>query len=299
MTRFIVALALFSLIASVSANAVMDHLKDDITVAQISSSSISSALSSILGESGAAIPASRLQADSLSSSSSSFSSSSSSSGCSDPDPCKNPVSFGGAGAGAGGAGSGVSVDDAVKPVDEWIKDFRKRMGDGGDLYAAARATVKPLITKLKRTQERAEERLVESNRAILRHVEEQTTQHIYSLLKADRVRTVEDEQKEEQAARILEAKSAEKEARETLNLQMGLNHEQAAAVDKALKSNSGQGAPSQSVLDNIAKLLNSESASAQSAISSALKKASSESSSLGSSSKSKGSSSKSSSSGSK
>jgi len=166
----------------------------------------------------------------------------------------------------------ASVEDAVKPVDEWIKDFKKRtMGDGSDLYAAAKATVRPLLNKLRRSQKKAQLKLQESNDAIVRHVEEVTTQHVYTLLKADAQKTKVEERKEEQAAKILDAKSAEKEARDKLNAQLGLSSEQAAALDSALKSSGVS--PSQSVVSNIAKLISSESSSAMKSISSALQKA--------------------------
>jgi len=190
-----------------------------------------------------------------------------SSGCIDANPC------GGASLASNAVGDEkASVDDAVKPVDEWIKDFKKRtMGDGSDLYGAAKATVRPLLNKLRRSQKKAQLKLQESNDAIIRHVEEVTTQHVYTLLKADSQKTKSEERKEEQAAKILDAKSAEKDAKEKLNAQLGLNSEQAAALDSALKS-SGV-APTQSVVNNIAKLLSSESASAMKAVSTALKTA--------------------------
>jgi len=167
----------------------------------------------------------------------------------------------------------MSVDDAIRPVDEWIKDFRKRVtGDGSDMWQAAKATVRPLIQKLLRTQQRAQERLEESNRAIIRHVEEQTTQHIYNLLRADKMQTDSEQKREEQASALMVAKAQEREARENLNMKMGIGSETAAALDSALKS--GGLAPSNSVLDKISKLLSSESASAQSAMTKNLKKAS-------------------------
>jgi len=190
-----------------------------------------------------------------------------SSGCIDANPC------GGASLASNAVGEEkASVEDAVKPVDEWIKDFKKRtMGDGSDLYGDAKATVRPLLNKLRRSQKKAQLKLQESNDAIIRHVEEVTTQHVYTLLKADSQKTKSEERKEEQAAKILDAKSAEKDAKEKLNAQLGLNSEQAAALDSALKS-SGV-APTQSVVNNIAKLLSSESSSAMKAVSTALKKA--------------------------
>jgi len=190
----------------------------------------------------------------------------SSSGCIDANPCSGPSMSGSMGA------EKASVEDAVKPVDEWIKDFKKRtMGDGSDLYAAAKSTVRPLLNKLRRSQKKAQLKLRESNDAIVRHVEEVTTQHVYTLLKADAQKTKVEERKEEQAAKILDAKSAEKEAKEKLNAQLGLTSEQAAALDSALKSTGV--APSQSVVNSIAKLISSESSSAMKSISSALQKA--------------------------
>jgi len=177
---------------------------------------------------------------------------------------------------ANAADSQTTIEDAVAPVDQWLKDFKKRsLGDGSDLYAAAKATVKPLLQKLHRSQKRAQEKLAESNQAILAHVEEVTTAHVYALLKADSQKQKHVEHQEEQAAKILDAKSAERDAKEKLNAQLGLSSAQAAALESALKSSGAT--PSQSVVSSIAKLISSESSSAMSQLSSALKKAMSES----------------------
>ncbi len=67
--------------------------------------------------------------------------------CLPPQPtCQQHVSFNSDAGGAGGAGG---VDDALKPVEDWIKDFKKRTsGAGGnDLYRAAKGTW-PLLLSL-------------------------------------------------------------------------------------------------------------------------------------------------------
>jgi len=246
-------------LALCSAASIAENLKTEIEAAQISSS-VSSSISSALSSSQSAIPATRLESVSGSGSLSG------SSGCVDANPCAGASLAGAAG------DSKSSVEDAVAPVDAWLKDFKKRsLGDGSDLYAAAKATVKPLLQKLKRSQHKAALKLAESNKAILSHVEEVTTAHVYALLKADAQKSKTEERKEEQAAKILDAKSAEKDAKDKLNAQLGLSSGQAAALESALKSSGAT--PSQSVVNSIAKLISSESASAMSQLSSALKSA--------------------------
>jgi len=78
------------------------------------------------------------------------------------------------------------VEDALKPIDEWIQDFSKRTDDAGGLWDAAKATVAPLVKKLEKSQKEAIERLKVSNRAIREHVEDAATQHVYNLLKSKR-----------------------------------------------------------------------------------------------------------------
>jgi len=247
-------------LALCSATAVAENLKTEIMAAQVAHH-----VSSSLHSSHSAIPATPLASVS---GSVSLLSGSGSSGCIEANPC--------AGASQSEGDSKTSVEDAVAPVDQWLKDFKKRsLGDGSDLYAAAKATVKPLLNKLRRAQKKAQLKLEESNRAILQHVEEVTTQHVYTLLKADAQKTKSEEQKEEHAAKILDAKASEKEAREKLNAQLGLSSGQASVLEAALKS--AGTAPSQSVVSHIAKLLSSESASALSQVSKALKSAMSQS----------------------
>jgi len=79
----------------------------------------------------------------------------------------------------------LTVEQAVAPVNAWIKDFSARTDAGdGDLMSAADAAVRPLLSRLRRNQELAEEKLVSSNQAILSHVAEAAREHIYNLLKA-------------------------------------------------------------------------------------------------------------------
>ena len=97
------------------------------------------------------------------------------------NPCAPPA--------AAGCQPGLpDINEAVAPIDEWIKGMKKQIGVGSNLYTAAKATVKPLIQKLKRTQKRAMERLAASNRAILEHVQEAATNHVYKLLKASQTK---------------------------------------------------------------------------------------------------------------
>jgi histone H1/5 len=55
---------------------------------------------------------------------------------------------------------------------------------GADAARLCAATVKPLVKKLQRTQKQALARLAQTNHKILEHVEEATTEHVYSLMRA-------------------------------------------------------------------------------------------------------------------
>jgi len=226
-----------------------------------------------------AIPATRLETGSSLGSSShhhhssaSLADASSSSGCAQSSPpCQAPTD--------GAHNNGMTVDDAIKPVDDWLKDFKKRaMGGGGEnLYAAARNTVAPLIKKLKMTMAKAQEKLADSNKAILRHVEEATVTHIYTLLKADKVHQKQEEEREEHVHAIMDAQEKQKEAASHAQAALGINSETAKKLEHAMGSKAGA-VPSQSVIDKIAKVLSESSSSAAKSISSALKKAAHESS---------------------
>jgi len=78
------------------------------------------------------------------------------------------------------------VEEAVRPIDDWLNDFAKRTNLQGGLWEAARATVQPLLKRLERTQHEAIERLKDSNKAIRNHVEDAATEHIYNLLRSKR-----------------------------------------------------------------------------------------------------------------
>lgn len=256
MSKFVCVLALcvLAIHAASAANAVQ-KLKDQIEQSSLSmpsmgSLSLSSSMGSTLGSlsSMGSVPASRL----------SESGSGSGSSCgSDPCVSLNDGS-------SSGADSSVNVDDAIRPVDEWIKDFKKRTGGIGsnDLYAAAKATVAPLLAKLRRNQKEALERLRDSNESILRHVEEATTQHIYQLLKTDKDKQSDEDKKEELANKVLDIKEQNKITAEKQAAELGVSAHEVAAVQSAI-SQSGVKA-SQSVIDKIANLLSSQSKSAES-----------------------------------
>jgi len=83
-------------------------------------------------------------------------------------------------------GPRAKPEEVVKPIDDWLDNFkRKELMDGG-LYEAAKVTVMPLIKKLKRTQEDAVERLKKSNRAIREQVEAGAIDHVYNMLQSKR-----------------------------------------------------------------------------------------------------------------
>jgi len=256
MHKLILAVLLVAVCAS--ASSVSDHIAQVAIPATrlLSESAVSSAISSLSSGSG----------------SGSVSLSSSGSGCAPAQPaCQAPSS--------GGGNGGASVDDAIKPVDEWLKDFKHRTmgGSGENLYAAAKNTVGPLVKKLKMTMKKAQEKLKDSNRAILRHVEEVTVDHVYKLLKADKARQQASEQKEEHVQKIMDARDSQKEAQTRANAVLGINSETAKKLESVMGSGSGA-VPSQSVIDKIARVLSESSSSAAKSISSALKKAASESS---------------------
>lgn len=96
-------------------------------------------------------------------------------------------------------------DEVVQPIDDWIKEFKRRTG-GGSLYETARSTVRPLIDRLKRTQQRAQEEINRSNREILDRVEESTVNHVYNLLRATRSKQEKTSKDEEKKAQIAEIK---------------------------------------------------------------------------------------------
>jgi hypothetical protein len=237
-----------------------------LVVACASASSVSDHIAQV------AIPATRLETGSSLGSVSLVSSHGSHGGCAPAEPpCQAPTD--------GHGHDGVSVDDAIKPVDDWLKDFKKRaMGGGGEnLYAAAKNTVAPLIKKLKMTMKRAQEKLADSNKAILKHVEETTVNHIYQLLKADKAREKAKEAQEEHVQKIMDAQEKQKEAAHRANAMLGLNSETAKKLEHVMGSSHGA-VPSQSVIDKIAHVLSESSSAAAKSISSALKKAAHESS---------------------
>jgi len=110
------------------------------------------------------------------------------------------------------------MDDVIGPISQWIKAFKKRIGGGnGDLVSAAKAIVQPLLDKLKKTQREAEEKLEQSNEAILSNVEKSVTAHVLKLLKTEKI---EDNKREES-----EAKKMKKEAAHDENSEGSLSSE--------------------------------------------------------------------------
>ena len=109
-----------------------------------------------------------------------------------------------------GAASGPSVDSAVSPVADWIKDFKGRSGAGnGDLFSSARETVRPLLRQLRKNQKKTLQKLKDSNEKIVTHVDEEATEHMYNVLKAQK----NEEQKEKSAMKkVVKAKKLEAKA---------------------------------------------------------------------------------------
>ena len=122
-----------------------------------------------------------------------------------------------------GGESGPSVDSAVGPVADWIKDFKSRSGAGnGDLFTAARETVRPLLRQMRKNQKKILTKLKDSNEKIVSHVDEEATEHMYNVLKAQK-----HEEQEERAA-IKKVEKAKK-----LEAQV---HQKEAAAQQAEKS---------------------------------------------------------------
>jgi len=120
-----------------------------------------------------------------------------------------------AGCGSGSGNAGMSIGDAVRPIDEWMKDFKSRTAaDGTDLMAAAKMTIQPLLQKLKRNQQAALEKLEDSNAQILQDVAEKAATHVYNLLRAQHIKDVNEQSAQAKREKIEEMKSeaAEREA---------------------------------------------------------------------------------------
>jgi len=160
----------------------------------------------LLGSASSAIatPTPVGSASSASTSASSASASASASPCNSQPACTQVVDS----KSSSDSDSGVSPDDALKPIADWIKDFKNSAGaDSNDLLSAAKVTVRPLIDKLKRNQEAALEKLRASNKAIVDHVEEATTEHVYNLLRAEKVKEDKEEATESKKEKLAELKS--------------------------------------------------------------------------------------------
>jgi hypothetical protein len=123
--------------------------------------------------------------------------------------------------------------EALRPIEDWISVMKKRVGAGGDLYNAAEATVRPLIDKLKRVQKATEEKIEQSNDAIIQHVEEATTNHIYNLLRATHEMEKQEQTKEETSE---QQKEFDREEKERKALQQALVKGAGAADSSASSS---------------------------------------------------------------
>lgn len=206
------------------------------------------------------------------------------------DPCANGGStivagggFGGGFGGEGGDGMGYKemkerelanlgprprVEEALRPIDDWINDFTKRSQLQGSLWEAARATVQPLLRKLRKSQEDAIDRLRVSNRAIRDNVEDAATEHVYNLLKSKRA--IEDAevaasgkkaQLSSAKAALQSAKEAEESAKEGAK-QMAETIKKEKALEAEARKKAGmppsKDNTSSTILDNINKILGSK-----------------------------------------
>jgi len=145
------------------------------------------------------------------------------------------------------------LDEVVGPIAAWIKAFKKRIGGGDDLAGTAKALVKPLIDKLKRNQQNAQDKLEQSNEAILDSVERSVTDHVLKLLKAEKIT--------DQRAEQSEAKQAREEAVRDEQSEHELRHTESSEMEKLSSqisksiSELSQNPQSKSVLEHISQEL--------------------------------------------
>jgi len=160
------------------------------------------------------------------------------------------------------------IEDAMKPIDEWIQDFSKRTQLHGGLWDAAKATVSPLIKKLIKSQSEAIERLKQSNRAIRQHVEDAATEHVYNLLKSKRAideaelaAVAKKEQMTEAKDSLASAKEKESAAAESAkSMAELLKKEKAMEAEARQKAGlpASKDNTTNTILDNINKILGSK-----------------------------------------
>lgn len=113
----------------------------------------------------------------------------------------------------GNSDSASSVNDAVQPVADWLKAFKKRTEGSGDLASAAEAMAKPIVDNLKMKQQAMIEKLQASNQEILTHVSQSVTEHALKLLRSDSIAAEAQEKKEEKAEAKVEAAAAVEDAK--------------------------------------------------------------------------------------
>jgi len=248
--KFLCAVVLCAVaLQAVAATNVVARLKEEIEAKQIGSSMMSSSMPVSISSSSSMGSVSA----SMSPIASSISTVSSSGSCGS-DPCSDNA--------ASTSSAPMNVEDALAPVADWIKDFKRRTSGAGanDLYAAARATVAPLINQLKKNQAAALQQLTESNEAILRHVEDATTQHIFALLKVDR-----EKQQQEEAAQSLAAKAKDMAELEKLRAERDAAVLGAAAKTAGVSSSLASAGVSASadVVSKIASIIASASQSSK------------------------------------
>lgn len=109
-----------------------------------------------------------------------------------------------------------SVDEAMRPISDWMKDFSQRTQLHGSLWDAAKSTVAPLIKKLEKSQQEAMDRLRESNRAIRLHVEEAATEHVFNLLRSKKALDDAELTARQKKAEIIEARDSVAAAKEKM-----------------------------------------------------------------------------------
>jgi len=159
-----------------------------------------------------------------------------------------------------------SVDEAIRPIDDWLKDFNARTALHGGLWDAAKSTVAPLIRKLAQSQSDAMDRLRESNRAIRLHVEEAATEHVFNLLRSKKAVDDAALTASQKKAEMHEAKEAIASAKERMtgakdgvkSLQESMKKQKQMEED-ARKKAGGQGGSSNSTsaaaMDSVNKIL--------------------------------------------
>jgi len=175
-------------------------------------------------------------------------------------PC---VSFGGQNGNGDGADAAMQdVDETLRPIDDWIKAFRRKNdmdSKGADMYRAAKAIVHPLLAKLKASQQQAVEQLIDSNHRILERVEISAVEYISQLLKVDQGKQEKQNKADELKNKLAELKDATELNNARTMAQLGVSGSSTASMIQSAIQSAGVQASS-AVVSKIAQIVASASA---------------------------------------